>query len=189
MIEDLVPVLTGNADARSPRRRAMVKGVICRYQRGIAWRDVPAVFGPLQTVLAWHRRMAGDGTWNTVLQRSRSRPFPWRVEYHGCASSSKGTADRWWRWSDPGQGGDRPMFPHLMRHLWIRRPGPGRARTRSDRVRGDKAYSSRAIREHLRARGVTAVIPEPADQLGIVHRSAVVLHAFITWTKALSDPA
>lgn len=126
------------------------------------------------------------------------------------------------------------MFPHLMRHLRVARMGRGRARTRPDRVRGDKAYSSRAIRGHLRTRGITAVIPEPADQVGhrarrgsrggrppafdpvdyqgrnvvergfnllkqwrglatrfdklaIVYRSAVVLHAVITWTKALSD--
>ncbi|MEV4602926.1 transposase, partial [Amycolatopsis sp. NPDC049253] len=66
----------------------------------------------------------------------------------------------------PGQAGDAPMFPHLMRHLRIARIGRGRARTRPDRVRGDKAYSSRAIRGHLRTRGITAVIPEPADQVG-----------------------
>ena len=29
---------------------------------------------------------------------------------------------------------------------------------------GDKAYSSRAIRAHLRRRRITATIPEPADQ-------------------------
>lgn len=61
------------------------------------------------------------------------------------------------------------MFPHLMRHLHVRRPGRGRARTRPDRVRGDKAYSSRAIRAHLRARQIRAVIPEPRDQAG--HRT------------------
>jgi putative transposase len=66
----------------------------------------------------------------------------------------------------PGQAGDAPMFPHLMMHLSIARRGPGRARTRPDRVRGDKAYSSRAIRGHLRRRGIVAVIPEPADQQG-----------------------
>jgi transposase len=33
-------------------------------------------------------------------------------------------------------------------------------------VRGDKAYSSRAIRRHLRERGIVAVIPEPSDQQG-----------------------
>ncbi len=55
------------------------------------------------------------------------------------------------------------MFPILMGHLRVARRGPGRPRTRPDRVRGDKAYSSRAIRRHLRERGIVAVIPEPAD--------------------------
>lgn len=32
-------------------------------------------------------------------------------------------------------------------------------------VLADKAYSSRAIRDHLRRRGVQAVIPQPADQI------------------------
>lgn len=58
------------------------------------------------------------------------------------------------------------MFPVLMQHLRIGRRGPGRPRTRPDAVRGDKAYSSRAIRTHLRDRGIQAVIPEPADQQG-----------------------
>jgi transposase len=40
----------------------------------------------------------------------------------------------------------------------------GRPRTRPDTVLADKAYSSRAIRTHLRSRGIAAVIPEPADQ-------------------------
>ena len=42
----------------------------------------------------------------------------------------------------------------------------GRPRTTPDALRADKAYSSRAIRASLRARGITAVIPEPKDQLG-----------------------
>jgi putative transposase len=64
----------------------------------------------------------------------------------------------------PGQAGDSPMFEMLMAHLRVERRGPGRARTRPDGVRGDKAYSSRAIRAHLRRRGILAVIPEPDDQ-------------------------
>lgn len=66
----------------------------------------------------------------------------------------------------PGQGGDSPMFPLLMGQLRIARPGAGRPRTRPDRVRADKAYSSRAIRTHLRDRGIGAVIPQPSDQIG-----------------------
>lgn len=43
--------------------------------------------------------------------------------------------------------------------------GPvGRPRTRPDAVAGDKAYSSRGNRAHLRRRGIKAVIPEKRDQ-------------------------
>ncbi len=38
------------------------------------------------------------------------------------------------------------------------------------RVIADMAYSSRAIRQHLRRRGIVATIPEPADQAGHRHR-------------------
>lgn len=40
----------------------------------------------------------------------------------------------------------------------------GRPRVTPDAVLADKAYSSRAIRHHLRRRGIRAVIPQPADQ-------------------------
>lgn len=64
-----------------------------------------------------------------------------------------------------GQAGDAPMMLPVL--ATIRVPGPrGRPRTRPDRVLADKAYSSRAIRTHLRSRGITSVIPEPDDQKG-----------------------
>lgn len=52
----------------------------------------------------------------------------------------------------------------MLAGIRIRRRGAGRPRTRPDRVLGDKAYSSRAIRAYLRKRGIKATIPEPADQ-------------------------
>ena len=57
------------------------------------------------------------------------------------------------------------MLLPLLEQLRVTRP-VGRPRTRPAAVLGDKAYSSRAIRTHLRARGIKAVIPEPADQQG-----------------------
>ena len=51
-----------------------------------------------------------------------------------------------------------------MAGIRIRRRGPGRPRTRPGQVLADKAYSSRAIRSHLRRRRIRATIPEPADQ-------------------------
>ena len=67
-----------------------------------------------------------------------------------------------------GQAHDAPVFEHLLAHLRVDRLGRGRPRTRPHRARGDKAYSSRAIRGELRRRGITAVIPQPSDQ--IAHR-------------------
>jgi transposase len=57
------------------------------------------------------------------------------------------------------------MFLPLLTQLRVSR-AVGRPRTTPFAVRADKAYSSRAIRAHLRSRGIKAVIPEPADQSG-----------------------
>jgi transposase len=65
----------------------------------------------------------------------------------------------------PGQAADSPQFiPVLGRIRVPRRSGPGRPRTRPVRVLGDKAYSARANRAHLRRRGIPATIPVKADQ-------------------------
>lgn len=45
------------------------------------------------------------------------------------------------------------------------RLGPGRPRTRPDKVRADKAYGSRANRAYLRKRGIRCTIPEKRDQI------------------------
>lgn len=63
-----------------------------------------------------------------------------------------------------GQRHDSLAFLPLMNQLTIARRRPGRPRTGPARVLGDKAYSSSAIRFHLRRRGIKATIPEPADQ-------------------------
>lgn len=47
----------------------MVEAISYRYRTGIAWRDLPVVFGPWQTVWTWYRRTAADGTWDQVLAR------------------------------------------------------------------------------------------------------------------------
>ncbi|MFD0332300.1 IS5 family transposase [Streptomyces erythrogriseus] len=65
-----------------------------------------------------------------------------------------------------GQAGDAPAFETVMASIRVLRSGPGRPRTRPDAVLADRAYSSRAIRNHLRRRGIRAVIPQPSDQVG-----------------------
>ncbi len=55
------------------------------------------------------------------------------------------------------------MLPKVMVQLRVPQP-TGRPRTTPDVVLADKAYSSRAIRTHLRQRGIRTVIPQPSDQ-------------------------
>jgi len=47
--------------------RILVEGAIYRYRTGVAWRDLPAEFGPWQTVWKRHHRFSTDGTWDKVL--------------------------------------------------------------------------------------------------------------------------
>ena len=63
-----------------------------------------------------------------------------------------------------GQRNDGQAFLPLMGRLKVARRSVGRPRTRPGRILGDKAYSSTAIRTHLRRRGIKATISEPADQ-------------------------
>jgi transposase len=63
-----------------------------------------------------------------------------------------------------GQRHDALAFEPLMSRLAIARTGPGRPRTRPDRLLADKAYSNRKTRVHLRRRGIKATIPEKTDQ-------------------------
>jgi transposase len=65
-----------------------------------------------------------------------------------------------------GQAGDAPAFEAVMAAIRVPRGRSGRPRTRPDSVLADRAYSSRAIRSHLRRRGIRAVIPQPSDQIG-----------------------
>jgi transposase len=69
LIEDLLPVRTGKRGRPFRDARQMVEGIIYRYRCGIAWRDVPEVFGPWQTIWTWHRRMSAEGIWERVLSR------------------------------------------------------------------------------------------------------------------------
>ncbi len=82
-IEPLLPPL--RTRGRSMRdHRLLVEGAIYRYRTGVAWRDLPAEFGPWQTVWKRHHRFATDGTWDRVLTALQARAdaageLDWRV--------------------------------------------------------------------------------------------------------------
>ena len=64
-----------------------------------------------------------------------------------------------------GQAADSPQFTTVLERIRVpHRTGPGRPRTRPDRVLADKAYSSRGNRAYLRRRGIKATIPVKTDQ-------------------------
>jgi transposase len=63
-----------------------------------------------------------------------------------------------------GQVSDFLGFEPVMDAIWVPRVGTGRPRQRPDHVIADKGYSSKAIRDHLRRRGIRATIPQRADQ-------------------------
>ncbi|GAA0396323.1 IS5 family transposase [Micromonospora fiedleri] len=69
-----------------------------------------------------------------------------------------------------GHRGDSPQFIPVLRRIRVNRLGVGRARTRPVLVLADKAYTSRANRRYLRARGIRACIPSKKDQ--DAHRKA-----------------
>jgi transposase len=53
----------------------------------------------------------------------------------------------------------------VLDRIRVPRIGPGRPRTKPDRLRADKAYGSRANRDYLRRRGIRCTIPEKTDQI------------------------
>ena len=63
-----------------------------------------------------------------------------------------------------GQRHDSLAFDLVLDRLRVQRPGRGRPRRRPDAVLADKAYSSKAIRSGLGARGIRATIPLKTDQ-------------------------
>ena len=56
------------------------------------------------------------------------------------------------------------MFPELAKGGKVKRQGRGRPKHRSRYIVGDKAYSSREIRQQLRQSGTTAVIPKRSNE-------------------------
>jgi transposase len=63
-----------------------------------------------------------------------------------------------------GHRGDSPQFSVVLDRIRVPRLGPGRPRTRPDRVLADKAYSSADNRAYLRRRKISATIPIKIDQ-------------------------
>jgi transposase len=68
-IEPLMPSSQGQRGRPFRDHRQVVEGIIYRLRTEIAWRDLPASFGPHQTVSKRHRRFSADGTWDKIHAR------------------------------------------------------------------------------------------------------------------------
>ncbi|MER7408482.1 IS5 family transposase [Streptomyces sp. NPDC000070] len=121
------------------------------------------------TVVRAHQHAAGA--------LKRGRPTPGEPSDHALGRSRGGLSTKVHLAADgrarplaftvtAGQAGDAPAFETVMSRIRVPRRGPGRPRTRPLAVLADRAYSARAIRTHLRRRGIRAVIPQPSDQVG-----------------------
>ena len=219
----LAPLLPPRPGLGRPQvwpRRQLIDGIRWRVRTGAPWRDVPARYGPWQTVYGLFRRWQRDSTWARVLTRLQAvadaaGAICWQVNVdstvcrahqhaagarrdglgqreppggtgaaepadHGLGRSRGGLSVKIHLACEQrqrplaivitaGQRGDSPQFATVLDAICVPRLGRGRPRKRPDRVRADKAYSSRANRAWLRRHKIKATIPQPADQ--IAHRA------------------
>lgn len=71
-LEPLLPDRTPQRGGRWADHRRALNGVFWRTRTGSPWRDLPAEYGNWKTVYNRHRRWAGDGTWEDILDRLRA---------------------------------------------------------------------------------------------------------------------
>lgn len=69
-----------------------------------------------------------------------------------------------------GHRNDGALLAAVLADIRAPRLTAGRPRTRPDAVVADKAYSARAYRRALHARGIKAVIPEKSDSIAARRR-------------------
>lgn len=60
-----------------------------------------------------------------------------------------------------GERHEQTAFAPLMAAGAVKRPGPGRPRRRPRALLADRGYTGRPVRDHLRRRGITALIRNP----------------------------
>lgn len=85
----------------------------------------------------------------------------WSTKVHAAVDTACGMLARL---LTAGQAADGPLMIPVLEDIRVARAGPGRPRTRPQTVLADKAYSSKANRDWLRAHHIAATIPVKADQ-------------------------
>jgi transposase len=71
-IRDLLPA-NGRRGGQWKDHRTMIDGILWALSDGGRWRNMPAEFGPWQSVYDRFRRWAGRGLWDKVLRHLQAR--------------------------------------------------------------------------------------------------------------------
>jgi transposase len=66
-VESVMPSDEGKRGNRFSDHRLMLEGIAWRFRTGSPWRDLPADFGPWQTVWKRHHRWSLDGTYEAMF--------------------------------------------------------------------------------------------------------------------------
>ena len=97
-IEPVLPPVKGAMGRRMRAHRSLVEGAIYRYRAGVAWRVLPAEFGPWQTVWKRHHRSSIDGTQDKVLsalqvQADAAGQIDWRLSVDSTSAGAPAWCD------------------------------------------------------------------------------------------------
>ena len=73
VLEPLLPCAGRHGRPPKWTKRQLIDGIRWRVRTGCPWRDVPAQYGPWQTVYGLFRRWQRDGTWARALTGLQAR--------------------------------------------------------------------------------------------------------------------
>lgn len=120
LLADVLPGPTRMRGRPFADARLQAETIIHRNRCGIAWRDLPEVFGPWQTVWQRHTRMADNGTRDLVKRRlheyaNRARVIDWDEPVYSTTARAR---TRLLSKHDPSSGGaSRPDMTHLRSRI------------------------------------------------------------------------
>lgn len=118
-IEPLMPSSDGRRGRPFRDHRVVVEGIIYRFRVGVPWRDLPAEFGPWQTVWKRHRKFSGDGTWDKLLAKllaeaDAAGDIDWTVSVDSTINRAHQHGTNLPR-ADPGTGGSVELQEYARR--------------------------------------------------------------------------
>ena len=73
VLEPVMPRDAGRPGRPWNDHRLMLEGIIWRFRTGSPWRDLPAEFGPYQSVWQRHRLCSTDGTYEQMFAAVREQ--------------------------------------------------------------------------------------------------------------------